>query len=670
MTAIEIARRMAELNRVEDAQRAYRLVIHENNGQDPTVDMEAAVYLFQSGADYRLPYTIFQRLYNRGQFREDCLSIMTEAFYTPNLRKLKTIYTRNCEKLKEYPYLFRKDFLPFRELPIRFYPYDDNGYTPFYPEQRRFGDYINFKYPVISRNFFKDLDDPIMAADVFSQYELEYLVDNVRRSEDIGRENHIYLHYTDWGVFCAHLQCLDMRPLMENEKIVFLIGDEISQYPIDFKERFGLDYSQYPVKPVGVREVKRLIWHTQLSSHNGGDFFNEIFDGHPNLIVMPSIFMKDVAAKSLELRALMEASADYETASLLFKAWEPHIIKELFELKNPKDKDFFAAVYLGSRRYNRSVDHAARIVPALFFQPHFGNLSYTLAADEAGNTVLHSKQYDEISNSEIFKYFKYIKTFTPMRRITTSYGGAMRFMHAFPGKTDEERKGTVVGDQVTDKLLNRSFMIDPEDRLYQDSVLVRFEDGKLNPKAVFTALAAFLDLPYTESMTYCSLLGRRDPVSMKGNDLGFDTAGVYRTYDEYINDAERYFVEYFMRDAYEYYGYGFQWYDGEPMTPERVVELVDQFTTSNQYIRESWQKNILADITVEDKDGEAADEELAAKSKEEFLEQKMAAIRRRRINIGNSLLRGLHFVNKNGQPLRMMKKLELDPALLEQPLYH
>ncbi len=34
------------------------------------------------------------------------------------------------------------------------------------------------------------------------------------------------------------------------------------------------------------------------------------------------------------------------------------------------------------------------------------------------------------------------------------------------------------------------------------------------------------------------------------------------------------------------------------------------------------------------------------------------------------LLRGLRFVNKNGQPLKMMKPLKLDPALLEQPLYH
>ena len=73
-------------------------------------------------------------------------------------------------------------------------------------------------------------------------------------------------------------------------------------------------------------------------------------------------------------------------------------------------------------------------------------------------------------------------------------------------------------DELSERLLNRNYMVDWQDRLFQDSVLVRFEDGKLNPKATFTALAAFLDLPYTESMTYCSRNGERDPESLKGND--------------------------------------------------------------------------------------------------------------------------------------------------------
>lgn len=40
-----------------------------------------------------------------------------------------------------------------------------------------------------------------------------------------GLDNHVYLHYTDWAAFCAHLQCLNLRLLLEREKFVFLIGD-------------------------------------------------------------------------------------------------------------------------------------------------------------------------------------------------------------------------------------------------------------------------------------------------------------------------------------------------------------------------------------------------------------------------------------------------------------
>ena len=48
----------------------------------------------------------------------------------------------------------------------------------------------------------------------------------------------------------------------------------------------------------------------------------------------------------------------------------------------------------------------------------------------------------------------------------------------------------------------------------------------------------------------------------------------------------------------------------------------------------------------------------------------MAKFKESRQKNAEILLRGLRFVNKRGQPLQMMKKLELDPALLEQPLYH
>ena len=203
-----------------------------------------------------------------------------------------------------------------------------------------------------------------------------------------------------------------------------------------------------------------------------------------------------------------------------------------------------------------------------------------------------------------------------------------------------------------------------------DSVLVRFEDGKLNPKATFTALAAFLDLPYTDSMTYCSLQGERDPESYKGNDIGFSTEAVYRTYEDYTNDAERCYIEYFMRDVYQHYGYDFRYYDGAPMDEARAGRLIDGFTTLDYYFRQAWTRNVSPHVKAVVEDGQEVTEEGLEQGRQGILDKQLCALAEQRRKNTALLLQGLHFVNKNGQPLRFMKKLEPDPALLEQPLYH
>ena len=667
MEAIEIARKLAGLGQAKDACRAYGLAVQQ--GVDPIGQMEAAAYILQNGGDYRISYGCFVGLYNQGLFREDILPLMNAVFYEPNVKQLKSRYERNCKLLAKYPYLFRKDFVPFEELPVQFFPYDDhNGYVPYDRTGERFGEFVNFGSKVIGRNFFKDLDKPVLAADVFSQYELEYLSDNVRRSEDVGRENHVYLHYADWGVFCSYLQCLNVRKLLDSRKLVFLIGDEIGQYPIDFKERFGIDYSQYPVKPIRIREVSRLIWHTQLSTHNGGDFFNEVFDAHPNLICMPSLMMSNITDVVKQIRtAISQAPTEQDAVEVVH--WPAHLVRELYHMRDRTDKDILTMMFLGRKEAVCGLDPAARIAPALFFQPHFDNIVYQLRVDSANRTVLECDSYDEIHQSPIFRNFKYIKTFTPMRRFTTSHGATVKFMYVLALKADDKEKGQtkiIVSDAVMERVLNRSFMIDPEDRLYKDSVVVRFEDGKLNPKATFSALAAFLDLPYTESMTRCTDGG--EAAYTPGNAVGFDPAAIYKTYDEYVNDDERCFIEYFLRDAYEYYGYGFQYYDGAPMDEERAKKLIEGFTTINHYIEET-QIKMFRDATVS-QDGKPVEPEVAEQVYKSLMKNYMKDFDENRLSSVKILLEGLHFVNKNGQPLRMMPKLELDPALLERPLYH
>lgn len=678
MTSIEIARQLAALGETEGAIKAYSVAIHESDGSDPAAEMEGALYTLQNGGDYRVSYSTLIDLYRRGQFREDCLSIMTQAFYKPNEKMLRSRYSKNCKLLGRYPYLFRHDFPAFEDLPLRFYPFDDAGYLPFRWSEGHFEEYIDIKKQIISRNFFRDLDNPILAEDVYSQYELEYLNDTVRRSEDIGRENHVYLHYSNWDTFCAYLQILNLRPLLQEKKVVFLIEDEVGQYPIDFKERFHIDYSKFPVQPVRLREMQRMIWNMQLSSHNGGNFFNEIFDGHPNLVATPSIMLENIEKLVESVRTEV---AKAEKAPKLDMSQLPpsmaRMLQELFSLPDRTDKDLLIVGIMSDERFISALDPTARIVPALFLQPHFGNIQYTMKVDDRGKTVLHSAQYDAIRASAVFKNFKYIKTFTPMRRITTGYGAAVRYMHkkveaykAGERKTDDaEETIPVVGNEIIDRITNRSFMADPSDRLCMDSVLVRFEDGKLNPKATFTALAAFLDLPYTESLTYCSMLGERDPESLKGDQRGFSTVAIYREYDEYANDAERAFIEYFMRDVYEKYGYDFHFYDGRDVDEAQVDQWISGFTTAEHYICDAWRGNVFAKANVEFHGVELTDRQIE-RILDETAEKYRLALRENWHSGARILLRGLKFVNKNGQPLRMIPKLELDPDLLEHPLYH
>lgn len=670
MTAIERARRFAEMGRVEDALNAYTAALRQETAA-PEERLEAACAVFQYGGDYKIAYDAFLALYREGNFVQDIRAILDEAFYLPNVKQQEKRYKKNCKLLKSYPYLFKKDFPAFEELPIKFYPYDDNGVLPFPVAEERFDAYTDINDPQITHYFFRDLEKPIFAKDIFSQYELEYLKDNVRRSDWVARENHIYLHYPDWGVFCSYLQLLDMKPLLEDEKFVFLIGEEESLYPIDFKERFGIDYSQYPVKPVHIRECHRLVWHTQLSAHNGGDFFNEILHEHPNMTADSSrIFSRHVQSLNLIrdcAQEIIDGKGLYTWGAESTDDLTPEILQQLTELKKVTLKDALVAFNLGSVECVQHLDANARIVPAIFFQPHFWTMQFAWKLHETGGLEVSIDEVREMLELGLMQQFKYIKTFTPMRRHTVSFGATVHFMHlqsergyALGSETEEEKnKLFVMGDCLYDRILNRTFMIDEKDRIFRDSRLIRFEDAKLNPTAVFTALAEFLDLPYTESMTYCSDMTGRDP-----NGQGFNIEAVYRTYEGFSDESERQLLEYLLRDVYEFYGYGFNYYDGKPMTQDEVEALLEKCEKNLELYRNSWWKVRDKISRLEGIEGEELDAYIESECRKGI--ERHREMRRLAIKV---LSYGLPFCNEKGEHLKFMKPLELDAALMERPLY-
>lgn len=724
MTSIEIARRLAELKQTGKACAAYSLAL-EQEELSAADRLEAASFLFFSGGSYKAAFTEFVQLFNAGSFRGEILEIMTQAFYLPNVKKLKKQYEANVEALSKYPYFFHKNFPSFEELPILFFPFDNQGYVPLYPNEEHFGAYVDVNDPVIDRWFFKDLENPILADDVYSQYQLEYLNDTVRKSEWVARENHIYLHYTNFLTFCSWLQVLNFVPLMNDQKLVFLMEEEISRYPIDFLSEYGIDYSQCEVKSLTIREIKRLIFQNQLSAHNGSDFFIEVLYGHPNLITFPAMMFSKVKEMIDNAKKLVSQCKLILHQKKTLTAAEPLV--DLARLKNPTDKDYWVAMILFEQTISGRFDPNSRIAPALLFQPHFGNIDYKVSLNNnySSNATLFSKQYEEIVRSPIFKNFKYIKTITPMRRPTTSYAASVRFVIDNPTRTEEdiengvgEMGSYVIPDMLTQRLLNRSYLQDTSNRIFRDSCLVRFEDGKLNPVATFTALAEFLDIPYTESMTYCSNHTGLNPESLKGNDRGFDPAAIYRKHEKYANDAERTFIEYFFRDVYEAYGYDFEYYDGEPVDEEWIEKQSEKFTCLEDLTKKVWAAYFRqtlfekskeqkteeedpidmpaesnadkaldaephtdpADAKTEETESDNASHtaqsdaepltELQQKIVDTSVEGVLAQMKLTRVNYAKALLHGLRFVNKEGQPLQMTPPLKLDPELLEHPLYH
>lgn len=651
MTALDLARKCVEIGEVAEAQRAYVLALHQNNHEKPEIDLEAAMYILQTEGEYKISYTCFVYLYNHGFFKKDIMAIMMKAFYEPNCQELVNCLTKNINVLNKY-YLFYGDLnVDTDDMNIMWFPFDDEGYIPYYKDEDKFGNYFNPNLKRIDRYFFENTDNPILAEDVYSQYHLEYLNDSVRKSEWIARDNHIYLHYADKVTFMNYCQVLDFSKILTEKKIVILLQNEKKRYPIDFKLEFGIDYSKNKIKKIQVEEINKIIWHTQLSAHNGGDFFNEVIDDHPYILLPTHSIFYDKLDEHLEL-----IKTEFNNSKLSI----PLKMKvRMGKLKVFTKKD--ALCYWTLLKMNKIQDDS-RIVPAICIQPHFKNIYYDYNISNRGIAQIFSKEYQRLKEDSLFKNFKYIKTFTPMRRITNSYAATIHFM-----KTYKDNQNTVIkAKALINRVMNQSYYIDESDPLFRDSSLVRFEDGKLNPEATFRALAEFLDVPYTQSMTYCSEHGVHDVETLEGNAIGFDAKSVYKKYEEYANDAERFILEYFSREAMETYEYGFEYYQGGRMTEDDIEKVVMQCTTIFDLHYKSLIKRIKEGPLVIPKNSEGG---------LPFIYNSMfAEIEETKRDIIDALIKinenDLKFVNKEGQPLKLMPLLHPKEEYLVQPLYH
>lgn len=137
------------------------------------------------------------------------------------------------------------------------------------------------------RYFFQNLDDALKVEDEDNLYNLTFLFDNVRRSEDVAMDNHIYLLYNTWEPLQRVMQVGDLFPILEHEKFVFLVGVNTHwQYPVDFKGTFGIDYEAMEPQMLRIEEINQICIFGSTNSHCGNAMIDSLLDWHPNLLTI------------------------------------------------------------------------------------------------------------------------------------------------------------------------------------------------------------------------------------------------------------------------------------------------------------------------------------------------------------------------------------------------
>lgn len=236
---------------------------------------------------YQTTFLELVALYQEGYEREGILNILTEAFYAPNEEELRERYEKNRKYLAQYPYIWC-EFPDFDVLPIRLYPFSDTDYYEFDVETRKF---INLYCPMDEDErpyFFRKLNKPLFIESERNFYNLKYLNDTVRRSEDFAGDNHIYLFYKSIDELLRLMLACDLTPLLAQQKFVFLIGEsQRYRYPINFLAEYSIDYAAMVPQRLRIEEMNRLCyWYKR--GYAGTMFALDVLNRNP-YIILPSL---------------------------------------------------------------------------------------------------------------------------------------------------------------------------------------------------------------------------------------------------------------------------------------------------------------------------------------------------------------------------------------------
>lgn len=577
--------------------------------------IQDAVALFDQG-QYKEAFESFATIYNETQSlqeRQDIMSILQEAYYAPNVAELQENYEKNIAALSKYPYFWDKQFTSFSDLSFLLFPTSDDSYYVYDKQVDRFiGEYDGTTRHQM-RYFFQNLDDALKVEDEDNLYNLTFLFDNVRRSEDVAMDNHIYLLYNTWEPLQRVMQVGDLFPILEHEKFVFLVGVNTHwQYPVDFKGTFGIDYEAMEPQMLRIEEINQICIFGSTNSHCGNAMIDSLLDWHPNLLTIkefglsafPSFYESCLKGRSCAefINELINHQKELQYRpffTILNKIYPnsdsnlPDVQIFLQKLLNvlkgvsvPTQKQWFCAFYLANN-LTLQKQLNSRIVPSIF---HASHAVWGCNWDE---------EYGKIQ--EIYNSFKYITAFSVLRRPEAMIGGNIKYemncrdlYHTPPNDCFSMlfyKTGEFQNIDWRRIYYNRDAFFN-----YDNMMVVRYEDIKTNPKATLYSLCEYFNIPWSDVLLQCTHNGKPTIYHDAGTVISdFDLKPLTpEYYGAYLNNFDKFRIEVLYSHFYQYWGYKANFYQDfyySDYEIEKLFELPFQFENNSDSWTSAYKKN-------------------------------------------------------------------------------
>ena len=531
--------------------------------------MDQAIEYFDQ-QQYREAFAAFAEIYNQCQDkyeREAIFAMLVEAFYAPNVEELQEKYARNIQTLKNYPYFWNKVFRKYEELTFQLFPVSDELYYCYSKEKDCFWGEYDAKTRHQMRYFFEHLDEPLKVENEDNFYNLNFLNDNVRASEDYAGDNHIYLFYNTIEPLERLMLVCDLEPVLRQKKFVFLVGEENNgRYPVNFKKEFQIDYAAMNPAPIRIEEVKRMcFWYkhahsgtglsmavlgllTEVQALSGHDFntYSKI-DGKQIFASMKfqnAIVNYDTVYTAKQLSEMLQ-SEKYELAVEDFEGFVNWLYQHRPAPYAYTVKELFCG-YCLFQYEKRNLN--PRIAPMLLYDPHIWNPSIY-------NNMMLSFPYHTVLTC----VREPIMTFIRCQQI------------GIAGWDEFSTKYLLAFDYAHTQFLH------PELRPCYYGF--RFEDLKTKPEMVCRALCRHLDLPYDKVMLTV------DAPDGRGHALvrGFDPAPLKWDLSACLSEFDRIRLEMFYEPIHRYYGYPTFSFQEHPLS-ENLVDEIFKYPFRFEYV--------------------------------------------------------------------------------------